>query len=93
MKLRAGGAAMTPFEFAFSLFSLLLGLSLAEVLSGFARAIEARRRRPVSVLVLLLAALVFLDIVSFWTSAWLMRSRIGFSFAAMLAVAVYAGAY
>jgi hypothetical protein len=35
---------MSDFEFIFSLFGLLLGLSLAEVLGGLARAIEARLR-------------------------------------------------
>ena len=33
---------MSTFEFVFSLFGLLLGLSLAEVLGGFARAARGR---------------------------------------------------
>ncbi len=35
---------MNDFEFIFALFGLLLGLSIAEVLGGLARAIEARGR-------------------------------------------------
>ena len=35
---------MTDFEFVFSLFGLLLGFSLVEVLGGMAKAIEAQRR-------------------------------------------------
>ena len=33
---------MSEFEFIFALFGLLLGLSIIEVLGGFARAIEAQ---------------------------------------------------
>ena len=34
---------MSPFEFVFSLFGLLLGLSLAEVLGGLARTLKMWR--------------------------------------------------
>jgi len=37
---------MTNFEFVFSLFGLLLGFSLAEVIAGFGRAVEAKIKRP-----------------------------------------------
>ena len=40
----AGGRFVSPFEFVFSLFGLLLGLSLVEVLGGLARTIEAELR-------------------------------------------------
>ena len=36
------GAAMTNFELVFSLFGLLIGLSLAEWLGGFARSKQRR---------------------------------------------------
>src|SRR4029453_4971384 len=36
-----GGAPMTPFEFIFPLFGLLIGLSYAEILGGLARALKA----------------------------------------------------
>ena len=35
---------MTSFEFVFSLYGLLLGLALAEVLGGLAKALKVRRR-------------------------------------------------
>ena len=35
---------MSNFEFVFSLFGLLLGLALAEVLGGFGTAIQHRRK-------------------------------------------------
>jgi hypothetical protein len=81
------------FEFAFSLFSLLLGLSLAELLGGFARCLEARRTTRIGWLTPLLAILIFVDVVSFWSSAWWFRDHLVFSFRGMLAVAAFAGAY
>ncbi len=37
---------MSAFEFAFSLFGLVLGLAMAEVLAGFVRVLKARTRSP-----------------------------------------------
>jgi hypothetical protein len=84
---------MGIFEFAFSLFSLLLGLSLAELLGGFARCVEARRTTRIGWLTPLLAILIFVDVVSFWSSAWWFRDHLDFSFRGMLAIATFAGAY
>jgi len=39
---------MDAFNFVFSLFGLLLGLALAEVLGGFGTALDARREVPAS---------------------------------------------
>jgi hypothetical protein len=88
---------MTDFEFTFALFGLLLGLSLAEVLSGVARAIEARLRLGAELrigwLTPLLGAFVFLDLLSFWQAAWVTRDVIAVSGTTLLAVSVFAGAY
>ncbi len=84
---------MSPFEFAFSLFSLLLGLSLAEVLGGFARSVDARRSARLGWLTPMLALVVLMDIVSFWASAWLIRDQINISFPSMLGATAFAGAY
>jgi hypothetical protein len=75
---------MSPFEFVFSLVGLLLGLSLAEVLGGLAKAIKARRHAartaapPLSLghLVPMLALFLMLDIAGFWTYAWTVRDEI-----------------
>ena len=61
---------MEAFNFAFSLFSILLGLSLAEVLSGFARALRRRRVIHLGWLIPLLAIFVMLDLTSFWEWIW-----------------------
>ncbi|WP_213981659.1 hypothetical protein [Sphingomonas sp. dw_22] len=88
---------MGAFEFIFSLFGLLLGLSLAEVLGGLARAIEARLRPNTAVrigwLTPLLGAFVMLDLLSFWQAAWTVRDIIGVSGRTLMAITVFASAY
>lgn len=88
---------MSDFEFIFALFGLLLGLSLAEVLAGFARAIQARLAVGSMVrigwLTPLLGAFVLLDLLSFWQAAWVTRDVIAVSGRALVAVALFAGAY
>jgi len=61
---------MDAFNFVFSMFGLLLGLSLAEVLSGFARALKHRRVVHLGWLTPLLAVYVMLDLTSFWEFGW-----------------------
>lgn len=88
---------MSDFEFIFSLFGLLLGLSLAEVLGGLAKAIEARLRPGTAVrvgwLTPLLGAFVMLDLLSFWQAAWVVRDAVDVSGRALVAVTVFASAY
>ncbi|MBC7166405.1 hypothetical protein [Phenylobacterium sp.] len=84
---------MSTFEFVFSLLSLLLGLSMAEVLGGVARTVEARGRAPVSWLNMLLAVLMIADIVSFWGAAWFMRDRVEFSYVVLIGSTLFASAY
>jgi hypothetical protein len=61
---------MDAFNFAFSLFAIVLGLSLVEVLTGFARALKRRRVVHLGVLTPLLAIFVMLDLASFWEFGW-----------------------
>ena len=67
---------MDEFSYFFSFFGLILGLTLAEVASKFADAIDAHRRRPIGLLTPLLAAFVLFDIASFWIWTWSMRSSV-----------------
>jgi len=88
---------MSQFEFIFALFGLLLGLSIIEVLGGFARAIEARLR-PGSALRIgwltpLLGAFVLLDLLSFWMAAWVTRDLVAITGLSLLGVTVFASAY
>lgn len=61
---------MSNFDFVFTLFGLLLGLSLAEVLGGFGRALQKRRKVRIGWLTPLLGLVVLLDVSSFWLVAW-----------------------
>jgi hypothetical protein len=61
------------FNFAFSLFAIILGLSLAKVLEGFARALKRRRVVHLGWLTPMLAIFVMLDLTSFWESGWAAR--------------------
>lgn|SRR5688500_7030103 len=75
---------MTSFELVFSLFGLVLGLALTEVLGGFAGAVKRRRhaRRmgeaitPLGWLTPALALFLLLDIAGFWFIAWRARDGI-----------------
>jgi len=84
---------MSSFEFVFSLFGLLLGLSLAEVLSGFGKAVKARRRVHIGWLTPLLGLLVMLDLTSFWTSAWQMRDALPVKYLILMLMLLFTGIY
>lgn len=61
---------MDAFNFTFSLFTIVLGLSLVEVLTGFARALRRRRVVHLGWLVPLTAIFVMLDLTAFWQWMW-----------------------
>lgn len=61
---------MSDFEFFFTLFGLVLGLSVVEVVAGIARLVEERRAVRVGLLTPLLAAFLLLDLTAFWLYAW-----------------------
>jgi hypothetical protein len=67
---------MSAFEFVFSLFGLLLGFSLVEVLGGLGKVLKSRRHIRPGWLTPLLALFVMIDITSFWMWAWLAREGI-----------------
>ena len=84
---------MEPITIVFSLFGLLLGLSLAAVLSGFVRVIRMRPRVHMGWLTPLLGLFVMLDLTSFWHGAWraqrYVRPEYGFLFVALVVSSVY----
>jgi hypothetical protein len=84
---------MSNFEFVFSLFGLLLGLSLAEVLRGFGRTVQKRRELRIGWLTPMLGLILLLDICSFWVCAWALRAAIPIEYFPMMCGLVICGLY
>lgn len=84
---------MSPFEFTFSLFGLLLGLGLAAGLGGLARALKARHRIRIGWSTSLLALLLSCDLVTFWAYAWSVRDHIPATFPALFFGFIVTGIY
>lgn len=72
---------MSPFEFFFSFYGLLLGLSVAELVSGFSRVLHERQRVRFGWLTPLLALFVAMDVATFWSQAWTIFRGAPFSLA------------
>jgi hypothetical protein len=61
---------MSGFEFFFSFYGLILGLAIAELLSGFANIARIGRLRAIGWGTLLLGIEVAYEILIFWLAAW-----------------------
>ena len=84
---------MSEFEFAFSLFGLILGLALAEGLGGLARALKASHRVRIGWLTALLGIFVSCDVVTFWAYTWSMRTLLTFNWPTLFAGFVVTALY
>jgi hypothetical protein len=84
---------MSDFEFYFSYYGLLLGLSVAAVIGGLARALNERQVRRIGVLTPLLALFMLLDITSFWLAAWDQKEALTVGWSALFAGLAVAGTY
>jgi hypothetical protein len=67
---------VTIFEHSFTLIGLVLGLALAELLSGLVRLVRTHGIKPLGLLTPMLAAHVIFDITTFWAILWTMRSEL-----------------
>ena len=84
---------MSAFEFYLAFYGLLLGLSVAEVASGFLNAIGARQHVKFGWLAPSLGIFIFFDITSFWIYVWGIRESITVSWATMFGALVVALIY
>ncbi|TPG21026.1 hypothetical protein EAH87_06700 [Sphingomonas koreensis] len=92
---------MTGFDFLFALFSLLLGLAMAEVLGGFAKVLKLHARaraggqRDVRVgkLVPLMALYVLLGQLTGWTILYNARDGVPFNYVSLIVVTAIVGGY
>ena len=75
---------MSDFEFFFSFFGLLAGLTVAEVVTRFADAVDEHKRRPIGWLTPLLTVFILLDLSSLWIYAWSARELITVSWRNLL---------
>jgi uncharacterized membrane protein len=91
---------VSQFEFVFVLYSLVLGLSLVELLNGLGRTLEFMLAREagdrafsIGALTPLLALFVILDLLSFWIFAWTVQEHVAADRFTLLGVLVFASAY
>lgn len=81
------------FGFMFGFYGLLLGLAVAEVVSGFSRAYDERHRRRIGVVAPLFGTLLLVDLITFWMNAWAYRDLADVSYMIAVAVAMVALLY
>jgi len=91
---------MSEFEFVFVLYSLVLGLSLVELLTGLGRTLEFKLSRSggdrafsIGWLTPLLALFVILDLLSFWLFAWSVQDHVAANRTTVLGVVIFSSAY
>lgn len=85
---------MSQFDYFVSFYSIVLGLSVVELLTGVARTIEGPRIPfKTTRLTLLLAVFVTLDISSYWLQAWMLYRSAPLSMGVILHGLLAAGSY
>ena len=81
------------FGFMFGFYGLLLGLAVAEVVSGFSRAYDERSTRRIGIVAPLFGTLLLVDLITFWMNAWAYRDLPDVRYLTALAVALVALLY
>lgn len=84
---------MSAFEFFFSFYGLLLGLSVAELVGGFSRVLHERQRVRFGWLTPALAIFVALDVATFWNQAWVIFRGAPFSLSLLFVGLVVAATF
>lgn len=85
--------AVSAFEFFFSFYGLLLGLSVAELVGGFARVLHEKQRIRFGWLTPMLALFVAIDIATFWNQAWVIFRGAPFNLALLVMSLVIAATF
>ena len=84
---------MSAFDLVFTMFGLVLGLAVTEVLAGFGRVLKMRTRARVGWLTPLLGTLLLIDLSRFWTSAFAQRENVHANLLTLLVVLAFVGSY
>ena len=95
------GGTVTQFEYLFTLFGLLLGFILIEVLSGLVRTVQARHPTGPGTnveihlgwLTPLLGAFVLLDITGWWGNVWSVRHTLPLGYDTLFGGVILCGVY
>ncbi len=72
---------MSPFEFYFGFFGLIMGLAAVTLASGLADALKSRKAVRFGVVTPLLALFMLIDISTFWAIGWVQAQDIEISYA------------
>ena len=75
---------MTVFEYVMVLTSILIGLAIAELLSGIVRILRSEFKENIFVPQLLWALYIFLHILLIWWSRWDLKDSIDWNFIQLL---------
>ncbi|WP_332657508.1 hypothetical protein [Brevundimonas sp.] len=84
---------MSAFEFSFTFYGLVLGLSVVELVAGIARTVHGGGRFRVGWLTPLVAIYLALDVATFWSQSWVMNQHAPYSFTLLLLGLVSAGLF
>jgi hypothetical protein len=84
---------MSQFEFFMAFYGLLLGLGLAELMSGFARFLREKNPPPAGLVTPLLGLLVFTEMLANFVDAWNRLQTIRIDFLPLLVPTVIGLAY
>ena len=76
----APGAALDKFSFFFAFYGLILGLAVAELLSGFGNVVRAGLLKKIGAQTALLALFILLVICATWIDAWKSLRTVGLDF-------------
>jgi hypothetical protein len=84
---------MSAFEFFFTFYGLVLGLSVVELVAGVARMVDAGDRLRVGWLTPMLATFLALDIATFWNQSWVLHQQAPFSYPLLVLALITAGLF
>jgi hypothetical protein len=84
-RTRLRGAAVDSFTYFIAFYSLILGLGLTELLSGFAHMVRAKALKKLEPQTALLALFILVDICSTWIDSWLTLKTVTVDFAGLWA--------
>jgi hypothetical protein len=84
---------VSSFDFFFSLFGLILGLSVAVVISGMTDILRERHRLPIGWLTPMLGLALLFDLTTQWVNTWTGLRSIDVAYGPFVAAMIVAGSY